>query len=152
MMLMSTVKELLDVKGRATWVIDSESTVYDAVASMAEKNIGALIVQSSESTMVGIISERDCARKIMLKDRNSKSTRVSEIMTAEVVMAKESTSLNKCMALMLENRIRHLAIADGDQAIGLITLGDLTKHIIREQSEAIEELESYVFDDQGGEA
>ena len=152
MMLMSTVKELLDVKGRATWVIDSESTVYDAVASMAEKNIGALIVQSSESTMVGIISERDCARKIMLKDRNSKSTRVSEIMTAEVVMAKESTSLNKCMALMLENRIRHLAIVDGDQAIGLITLGDLTKHIIREQSEAIEELESYVFDDQGGEA
>ena len=149
---MSTVKELLDVKGRATWVIDPESTVYDAVASMAEKNIGALIVQSSESTMVGIISERDCARKIMLKDRNSKSTRVSEIMTAEVVMAKESTSLNKCMALMLENRIRHLAIVDGDQAIGLITLGDLMKNIIREQSEAIQELESYVFDDQGGEA
>ena len=149
---MSAVKELLDVKGRATWVIDPESTVYDAVASMAKKNIGALIVQSSGSTMVGIISERDCARKIMLKDRNSKSTRVSEIMTAEVVTAKESTSLNKCMALMLENKIRHLAIVDGDQAIGLITLGDLTKHIIREQSEAIEELESYVFDDQGGEA
>ena len=152
MTLMSTVKELLDVKGRATWVIDPESTVYDAVASMADKNIGALIVQSSGSTMVGIISERDCARKIMLKDRNSKSTRVSEIMTGKVVTAKESTSLDKCMALMIQNKIRHLPIVDGEQAVGLITLGDIMKTIIREQSETIEELESYVFEDQGGEA
>ena len=149
---MTTVKDLLDVKGRAIWAIDSESSVYDAVASMAEKNIGALLIESSESKLVGIISERDCARKILLKDRMSRDTKVSEIMTTEVVTAKESTSLNKCMALMLQYKIRHLAIVDGDKATGLITLGDLMKTIIREQSEAIEELESYVFDDKGGEA
>ncbi|SVB48043.1 uncharacterized protein METZ01_LOCUS200897, partial [marine metagenome] len=103
---MSTVKELLDLKGRAAWIVDAESSVYDAVASMAEKNIGALIVQSSETTLAGIISERDCARKVILKDRPSKPTRVSEIMTGKVVTAKESTSLDKCMALMIQNKIR----------------------------------------------
>ena len=151
-MLMSTVKDLLDIKGRAVWAIDAEYSVYDAVASMAEKNIGALLVESSGSKLVGIISERDCARKILLEERASKSTKVSEIMTADVIAATELTPLKKCMALMLQNKIRHLAIVDDDQAIGLITLGDLMKTIIREQSEAIEELESYVFDDQGGES
>ena len=149
---MSTVKELLDLKGRAAWIVDAESSVYDAVASMAEKNIGALIVQSSERTLAGIISERDCARKVILKDRPSKPTRVSEIMTGKVVTAKESTSLDKCMALMIQNKIRHLPIVDGEQPVGLITLGDIMKTIIREQSKTIEELESYVFEDQGGEA
>ena len=149
---MSTVKELLEIKGRAAWVVDVDASVYDAVACMAEKNVGALIVQSSETMLAGIISERDYARKIILKDRSSKSTKVSEIMTAEVVTAQESASLDKCMALMIQNKIRHLPIVYGDQPVGIITLGDIMKNIIRKQSETIEELESYVFEDQGGEA
>jgi len=149
---MATVEELLKLKGRAAWAIDQESSVYDAVARMAEKNVGALIVQSSQTPLSGIISERDYARKIILKSRESKTTKVSEVMTAEVVTANESTSLAKCMAVMIQNKIRHLPIVEGDQPVGIITLGDIMKTIIREQSETIEELESYVFEDQGGEA
>lgn len=149
---MTTVNELLDEKGRSTWMIDQEASVYDAVALMAEKNVGALTVESSEKAMAGIISERDYARKIILKDRASKTSKVSEIMTTEVITANESTSLDKCMALMIQNKIRHLPIVDGDVPVGIITLGDIMKTIIREQSEAIEELESYVFEDQGGES
>ena len=149
---MATVEELLNEKGRAAWAIDEESSVYDAVASMAEKNVGALIVQSSQNSLAGIISERDYARKIILKGRESKSTKVSEVMTAKVVTAKESSSLNKCMALMIQNKIRHLPIVDDERPVGIITLGDIMKTIIKKQSETIEELESYVFEDQGGEA
>ena len=148
---MSTVKELLDDKGRNTWMINTDASVYDAVAMMAEKNVGALTVESSEKPLAGIISERDYARKIILKDRASKDTKVSEIMTANVITAQETTSLDKCMAVMIQNKIRHLPIVEDGRPVGIITLGDLMKTIIREQSEAIEELESYVFEDEGGE-
>ena len=149
---MSTVKELLDEKGRDVWKISHEASVYDAVAMMADKNVGALTVTSDASALAGIISERDYARKIILMDRSSKSTAVADIMTAEVISANESTSLDKCMAVMIQNKIRHLPITDGGGPVGIITLGDIMKTIIRQQSEAIEELESYVFEDQGGES
>ena len=105
---MSIVSELLDHKGRNVWTISADSSVYDAVVLMSEKNIGALIVTSDSSMLAGIISERDYARNIVIKDKSSKSTLVSEIMTEEVVFAKEDTLLDRCMSLMAQKKIRHL--------------------------------------------
>lgn len=151
-MLKRTAGELLEMKGRDVWTIQDESSVYEAVATMSEKNVGALVVQSPGVMLAGIVSERDYARKLLLEDRDARSTNVSEIMTTEVITAHEGMSLDGCMALMLRNQIRHLPIVDGEQPVGVLTLGDITKTTIREQSAAIEELESYVFDDQGGES
>lgn len=151
-MLKRTAGELLEMKGRDVWTIQDESSVYEAVATMSEKNVGALVVQSPGVMLAGIVSERDYARKLLLEDRDARSTNVSEIMTTEVITAHEGMSLDGCMALMLRNQIRHLPIVDGEQPVGVLTLGDIMKTTIREQSAAIEELESYVFDDQGGES
>lgn len=151
-MLKRTAGELLEMKGRDVWTIQDESSVYEAVATMSEKNVGALVVQSAGVMLAGIVSERDYARKLLLEDRDARSTNVSEIMTTEVITAHEGMSLDSCMALMLRNQIRHLPIVDGEQPVGVLTLGDIMKTTIREQSAAIEELESYVFDDQGGES
>lgn len=148
---MSSVKDLLDEKGRNLWSIEEDATVYDAVAFMSEKNVGALVVTSESSPLAGIISERDYARKIILNDRASKSTRVSEIMTADVVFALEDTLLDRCMALMTSKKIRHLPIMDKQSVVGMITLGDIMKTIIKEQSMTIEEMESFLYEDQGGE-
>ena len=151
-MLKRTAGELLEMKGRDVWTIQDESSVYEAVATMSEKNVGALVVQSAGVMLAGIVSERDYARKLLLEDRDARSTNVSEIMTTEVITAHEGMSLDGCMALMLRNQIRHLPIVDGEQPVGVLTLGDIMKTTIREQSAAIEELESYAFDDQGGES
>ena len=148
---MSTVKELLDEKGRSVFSIPEDASVYDAVALMAEKNVGALTVTSSSSNLAGIISERDYTRKIILKDRSSKSTRVSEIMTADVIFAREDTPLQKCMTLMTGKKIRHLPIVSDGEPSGMITLGDIMKTIIQQQELTIEELESFMFLEEGGE-
>lgn len=148
---MSTVKDLLDEKGRLIWSIDRDATVYDAVALMSDKNVGALVVTSDASPLAGIISERDYARKVILKDRASKTTRVSEIMTVDVIFAREDTLLDRCMALMTQKKIRHLPIMNNQGAVGMITLGDIMKTVIKEQSITIEELESFMYEDRGGE-
>ena len=148
---MSTVSELLDHKGRNVWTISADSSVYDAVLLMSEKNIGALVVTSGSSKLAGIISERDYARKVVLNDKSSKSTLVSEIMTVEVVFAKEDTFLDRCMNLMAQKKIRHLPIVSSQGPVGMITIGDLMKTIIKEQSMTIEELETFMFADEGGE-
>jgi len=148
---MSTVQVILDEKGRNVWSIDQDATVYEAVALMAEKNVGALVVTSGDSKLAGILSERDYARKVILKDRGSKTTKVSEIMTAEVVLAQEDTLLDRCMALMTQKKIRHLPIVNNNGPVGMITLGDIMKTIIKEQSTTIEEMESVMYEDQGGE-
>ena len=148
---MSTVKVVLDQKGRKIWSIDASANVYDALQMMAEKNVGALTAYSDTSELAGILSERDYARRIALEGRTSKKTLVSDIMTTEVVVAYEKTLLESCMALMIQHQIRHLPIVEHNKPVGIITLGDITKIIIREQSETIEELESYVFGEQGGE-
>ena len=148
---MSTVSELLDKKGRVVWTISEESSVYDAVVLMSEKNVGALIVTSDSSKLAGIISERDYARKVVLNDKSSRSTLVSEIMTVEVVFAKEDTFLDRCMNLMAQKKIRHLPIVSNQGPVGMITIGDITKTIIKEQSMTIEELEAFMFEDEGGE-
>ncbi len=148
---MSNVKELLETKGRFIWSIDAAESVYNAVAMMAEKNVGALVVTTADSPLAGIISERDYTRALILANKPSQDTRVSEIMTTDVVYATESTLLEKCMTLMLQKKIRHLPIVDNNTTIGMITLGDILKTIIKQQSLTIEELESFIYEDQGGE-
>jgi CBS domain-containing protein len=148
---MGTAIELLDQKGRNVWTVSADSSVYDAVAMMSEKNVGALVVTSDTSKLAGIISERDYARKVVLKDKASKSTLVSEIMTAEVVFAKEDTLLDRCMNLMSQKKIRHLPIVGSQGPVGMITIGDIMKTIIEEQSMTIEEMEAFMFTDEGGE-
>ena len=148
---MSTVKELLDSKGRVVLSIDASASVYDAIVLMAEKNIGALMVSSGESQLAGIVSERDYARKVIISDGDPKETTVSEIMTPDVIFANEDTLLDKCTAIMMEKNIRHLPIVDNNSPVGMITLGDIMKTVIQQQSMTIEELESFMYEENGGE-
>lgn len=140
---MQTVKEILDTKGNAVWTIAPQSSVYDAIAEMAERRVGALVVQDGPTT-VGIISERDYARNVVLEGRSSKHTAVREIMTSKVVTARPSMTIEEAMALMTEHHIRHLPITEGDRLVGMISIGDLVKSIIDEQKFVIGQLENYI--------
>lgn len=148
---MDTVKEMLDVKGRGIWSIEAFQSVYQAIEKMAEMEVGALTVLDGESRLTGIVSERDYARKVILKNKSSRETHVADVMTTEVVSVGEDTSVEQCMSLMDQKKIRHLPVLDGQTLVGMITVGDLLKFTIKKQSIAIEELEGYILDEQGGE-
>lgn len=137
------VKQLLDQKGRAVTSIAPEASVYAAVALMAEKGIGAVLVLE-QGCIAGVLSERDYARKVILQDRSSKTTTVREIMTTRVVTGRETQTVSECMALMTDKRIRHLPIMDGDTLCGMISIGDLVKAIIADQQFVISQLENYI--------
>lgn len=128
--------------------ITPEATVFEAVKVMADKDIGALVVMTG-SKVVGIITERDYARKIALMSRLSRDTLVREIMTSEVLYVRPERTSDECMALMTENRVRHLPVMDGDRLLGLISIGDLVKDIISEQQFIIQQLEHYIIGDRG---
>lgn len=128
--------------------ITPEATVFEAVKVMADKDIGALVVMAG-SKVVGIITERDYARKIALMSRLSRDTLVREIMTSEVLYVRPERTSDECMALMTENRVRHLPVMDGDRLLGLISIGDLVKDIISEQQFIIQQLEHYIIGDRG---
>ena len=140
---MKSVAQLLKVKGSGIFAIAPEASVLDCVKLLAEKSIGAVLVMDGER-LVGIISERDYARKVVLQGRSSKDTRVREIMTADVLSVTPQQTNEECMALMTENRVRHLPVVDGDKVIGVISIGDLVRNIIEEQQAAIQELERYI--------
>jgi CBS domain-containing protein len=140
---MTTISQLLNRKGRQVWSIGPDATVYEAVVMLAEKEVGALAVLEGE-TMVGIVSERDYARKVILQGRSSREMKVREIMTARVLYAKPDQSIEECMAMMTEKRIRHLPVMDGRELLGMISLGDLVKEIINEQRATIQQLEQYI--------
>ena len=140
---MKKVKDILETKGRDVWYIEPGALVYDAMKLMADKGIGALLVME-ERRLVGIISERDYARKIILQGRSPRSTNVQEIMTSRVVYTEPEQNIEECMALMTEKRIRHLPVMEGGQVCGVISIGDLVKAIIREQKFIIEQLERYI--------
>jgi CBS domain-containing protein len=137
------VKQLLDQKGRVVTSIAPEASVYAAVALMAEKSIGAVLVLD-QGHIAGVLSERDYARKVILQDRSSKTTTVREIMTTRVVTGRETQTVSECMALMTDKRIRHLPIMDGDTLCGMISMGDLVKAIIADQQFVISQLENYI--------
>lgn len=140
---MSTVAQLLQEKGRAVWSIAPEATVYAALTLMAEKNVGALMVLEG-SRVVGIISERDYARKVILKGKLSKDTLVREIMTDKVYFVRPEQTIEECMALMTAEHIRHLPVLADDQLVGVISIGDVVKVVISDKEFLIKQLEHYI--------
>ncbi|HYA31452.1 MAG TPA: CBS domain-containing protein [Thermodesulfovibrionales bacterium] len=140
---MKTVGELLKAKGHEIWSISPLATVFQALEQMAEKDVGALLVVQN-GKLVGIFSERDYARKVILKGKASKDTTVSELMTQTVFYVSSENTFDDCMALMTSKQIRHLPVLDNGRLMGMVTLGDVVKKIISEQQFTISELEKYV--------
>jgi CBS domain-containing protein len=141
--MMNTVKDMLRVKGREVWSIGPDAPVYDALSMMADKGVGALLVLEGGG-VVGIVSERDYARKVDLKRKSSRQTPVRDIMTPEVVYVRPENTVEECMALMTHKRIRHLPVMEDDKVVGVISIGDVVKAIISEQQFVIEQLERYI--------
>ena len=140
---MKLVQHLLDAKGADVISIDEDTSVYDAIALMAERSIGSLLVMQGEE-LKGIVTERDYARNVILKGRSSETTSVGEIMSTTLITAMPEQTVDQCMALMTEKRIRHLPVVAGNRVIGVISIGDLVQAIISDQQEAIEQLENYI--------
>ena len=138
-----TVASILKKKGDAVWSVEPTATVYEAIAMMAEKSVGALLVVS-DGKLVGIISERDYARKVVLQRRSSSDTLVHEIMTGSVITVTPDHSVENCMKMITEHRVRHLPVLAGDQLVGVISIGDLVNAIITEQAETIGHLHTYI--------
>jgi signal-transduction protein with cAMP-binding, CBS, and nucleotidyltransferase domain len=141
---MLRVKDLLSEKGNEIWSIGPSQSVYQAIEMMSLKEVGALTVMSDSGELIGIVSERDYARKVILQGRLSKETLISAIMTSEVISTDEDASVDECMALMTHRRIRHLPIVKEGQMIGMISVGDLVKSMLLEKDQKIEQLERYV--------
>lgn len=142
---MTTINHLLETKGHDILSISLDASVFDALKVMAEKEIGALLV-IEDGELIGIISERDYARKVILKGKTSVDTPVREIMTSKVIYVLAEQSIEDCMALMTEKHIRHLPVYTGDQLVGVISIGDVVKAVISQQEFVIEQLEKYITD------
>jgi len=140
---MLSVEQLLDQKPRAIYSVGPEEPVLVAIKKMAEHHVGALLVMSGDK-LVGIVSERDYARKVVLLGRSSEETRVDNIMTARVVTVTAKQDAHDCMRLMTDMRIRHLPVVAGDRVIGVLSIGDLVRAVIEEQERTIADLESYI--------
>ncbi len=140
---MKLVQHLLDRKGGDVLSITRDASVFDAIKLMADHAVGSLLVMDGES-LVGIVTERDYARKVILKGRSSEKTPVGDIMTAEVIAAKPEQSVNECMAVMSGRRIRHLPVVADGSVVGVISIGDLVQAIISDQQEEIEQLGQYI--------
>jgi CBS domain-containing protein len=142
MKIAGTISGILAQKGSTVWSIAPAATVFDAIALMADKNIGALPVVENDR-LIGIISERDYTRKVILKGKSSKETRVEEIMTRDLVTADPSDTVVDCMRVMTEKRVRHLPVMEGAKIVGMLSIGDLVKRLISAQAETIDNLEQY---------
>lgn len=140
---MSTVKQVLKVKGDSVFSISPETPVHEAMKVMAEHDIGALVVLKDERP-VGIFSERDYARKVMLKGKSSKEITIGELMVRDIYYVSPEDSLDECMVIMTEKRIRHIPVIEDNHLVGLISIGDVVKQIISEQQFKIRELEKYI--------
>jgi CBS domain-containing protein len=141
--MIKTIREILDNKGHQIWSVSPDTKIFEALQLMAEKNIGALVVLDGDK-LVGIISERDYARKVALKGKTSKETPVRDIMTPKVLYVTPEKTAEDCMALMIEKRIRHLPVYEQDKLIGVVSIGDVVKAVIEEKKIAIEHLENYI--------
>ena len=142
---MFIVKQILNEKGQDVWAVPPDATIYEALELMAEKNIGAVLVMEDDA-LAGIFSERDYARKVVLQGKSSRETPVSEGMTEEVICVRPNQSVEGCMSLMTEKRIRHLPVLEpeGESVVGVISIGDVVKGVISQQANTIEHLESYI--------
>ncbi len=142
---MSTVRELLKAKGSELWSIAPDATVYAALELMAEKDVGALpVVEGGE--LVGIFSERDYARGIVLKGKSSRDTPVADLMSRKVLYVSPDETVDGCMQRMTKRRVRHLPVLDEGELVGIVTIGDVVHRIISEQGETIDQLETYITD------
>jgi CBS domain-containing protein len=140
---MQSIEQLLENKGHDIWSIGPDASVFDAIEMMDEKGVGALLVMS-DGDLVGVISERDYARKVILKGRSSRKTPIEQIMTTDVVCAQVDQNIEACMSVMTHKRIRHLPITRDGQLVGVGSLGDLVKAVIADQEAVIEQLEHYI--------
>lgn len=141
--MMKLVKHLLDTKGREVFTIDEDASVVDAIRMMAERSVGSLLVMQGQE-LRGIVTERDYARKVILKGRESETTRVGDIMSTELATATPDQTVKHCMELMTERRLRHLPVIVDGAVVGLISIGDLVQAIISDQQKEIEQLENYI--------
>jgi CBS domain-containing protein len=138
-----SIHEILDHKGNAVWTVSPDNTVFEAIQLMSEKNVGALLV-TEHGKLIGIVSERDYTRKVALKGRTSKDLRVRDIISEKVMSVTPQNTVEECMRLMTENRVRHLPVLDGEKIIGVVSIGDLVNWIISAQSTTIRQLETYI--------
>ena len=140
---MRTVQDILTTKGNDVKTIDSKRSVFEAIVMMDDHHIGSLVV-TDDGELAGVVTERDYACKVIVKGRASKTTQIGEIMSDRLVVVHPDTTINECMALMTDKRIRHLPVLDGEELVGLISIGDVVKEVIDEQNFVIEQLESYI--------
>jgi len=140
---MKTVREIIATKGGDIWTIPPDTTVFDALKTMADKNVGALLVLDGEA-ITGILSERDYARKVILHGKSSKELQVSEIMSSKVYFVSPTDNVDDCMALFTNKRVRHLPVLDNEQLVGIISIGDVVKAVIADQEFTIRHLENYI--------
>ena len=140
---MTTIAQLLNTKGDQIWSIEPKATIFEALEIMSEKEIGALLVME-DGKLTGIFSERDYARKVILKGKSSKETLVEELMTKKVFYIDSQNTINDCMAMMTAKRIRHVPVIEDNQVVGIVTIGDVVNQIISEQEVTINHLENYI--------
>ncbi len=140
---MATASQLLKQKTRAVYSVPPDAPVLEAIREMAEHGVGALLVMQGDK-LAGVLSERDYARKVILKGRSSSATKVSEIMSSPVLTVRPDQSVNDCMRMMTENRVRHLPVVDGERVVGVLSIGDLVRAVVEEQAKTIEQLEQYI--------
>jgi CBS domain-containing protein len=140
---MNKVRQLLGVKGKQVYTISKDATVMDGLALMAEKRIGALLVMEGEK-LIGIFTERDLARRVSLIGKLPEKTHIGEVMTRELITIDADQSVNECMSLMTEKRIRHLPVMDDGQLVGLISIGDIVKDVVEELEHLVKQLQDYI--------
>jgi CBS domain-containing protein len=143
MALVDTVRSILTRKGNHVWALPPEATVYEAIAMMADKGVGALLVVS-EDRLLGVVSERDYARKVILKGKSSKETLLRDIMTSPVITVTCDHTVDECMRTMTNSRIRHLPVLEDDKLVGVVSIGDLVNSIISSQAATIHQLHNYI--------
>jgi len=140
---MKTVEQILNLKGHEVWSVDPRDTVLDSLKLMSEKGVGAMLVMDGDK-LVGIVTERDYARKVILEGKSSKDTTVSEIMSGKVLCVTPDRTVDECMALMTDKRARHLPVIDQKRVVGVVSIGDLVKAMISEQQILIDQLQNYI--------
>ena len=140
---MKSVKAILNAKGPDIWSCAADATIFDAVKLMADKNVGSLLVMDGDK-LVGIVTERDYARKVILEGKSSKNSAVNEVMTTHMVCVSPERSVDECMALMTDKRLRHLPVLEKKKVVGVVSIGDLVKAVINEQQFIIEQLQEYI--------